>query len=103
MIVASVMCVTAHMIRTYCVMTHILGSWSNVGLTKEEAVLLLQVGTKSYHFIKCTVLCIMKSYFLATYGDSTVFERGCSEVSDPALFVCKDINRNGEARMKRNI
>jgi len=32
----------------------------------------------------------------ATYGDLTVFERGCSEASDPALFVCKDINRNGQ-------
>merc|ERR1719341_1406561 len=32
----------------------------------------------------------------ASFGDDTVFERGCTEVTDPALYVCKDINRNGQ-------
>jgi len=25
-----------------------------------------------------------------------VFERGCTEITDPALFTCKDINKNGQ-------
>jgi len=34
----------------------------------------------------------------ATYGDSTAYERGCSEVSDPSLFVCKDVTHNNVVR-----
>ena len=25
-----------------------------------------------------------------------MFERGCTEITDPALFTCKDINKNGQ-------
>jgi len=31
----------------------------------------------------------------ATYGNESVFERGCTEVSDPAKYVCSDPGSNG--------
>merc|ERR1719186_8765 len=32
----------------------------------------------------------------ATYGKDTVFERGCTEVTDPTEYVCKNIGNNGQ-------
>merc|ERR1712002_865101 len=32
----------------------------------------------------------------ASYGDTTAYERGCSEASDPSLFGCKDISHNNQ-------
>jgi len=32
----------------------------------------------------------------AKYGSDSVFERGCTEVTDPSLYVCQDIGKNGQ-------
>merc|ERR1712215_66670 len=32
----------------------------------------------------------------ATYGGSTVFERGCTEVTDPAEYLCRNVQGNGD-------
>merc|ERR1712106_449694 len=32
----------------------------------------------------------------ASYGTDTTFERGCTDVSDPAEYVCQDLGKQGQ-------